>query len=547
MRSLKMNVTNFIHLISEMNNKEGVTHNTSIDNSQIAGVLESLSNYDQVVGEWLDAKNENRQEFLENPLAALSKIPSLESKDVNSILSLLQSMQKPNMVGDEQENPYADESSEYFPPTTNYTNSWDMICATHVKQINEAFQKFFKYPKAIVYENDGIKVDMEVSDLDILEINGSYTTLQVSLSKMNIYMEVSHTNFTMNDVKVRANVKLEECEISTNDDALNKVDVILHVKDAESIKNIDFEATKPDNIGDFFWSSIVTYMNYTIEKYLTEAINKPYTLFSFELKEEKKEKLDWIIPNEARFSGAESASKNPDDDFVAIYAQTINPMSNTLALDIKSDIVPNGNFVVCGFSQHIAMEYIFMPAFNAALNKMYGTNENIFIYDVTKKAIINKKKFTVTSDGENADLNNTEVKMTDKGLHFETDFYAATTLFECEGRMKFNIYPQKKGAEIVFYTTKPIIDSRTSMTWKAYLISFFLMIIPPVGILFTAVLTMITAFANIFVDTIIPALTLEVDIPVDWKHINIVSIDKLKISDGILIEFISNVCDNTTT
>ena len=73
------------------------------------------------------------------------------------------------------------------------------------------------------------------------------------------------------------------------------------------------------------------------------------------------------------------------------------------------------------------------------------------------------------------------------------------------------------------------------------------MIIPPVGILFTAVLTMITAFANIFVDTIIPALTLEVDIPVDWKHINIVSIDKLKISDGILIEFISNVCDNTTT
>ena len=278
-----MNVTNFIHLISEMNNKEGVTQNTSIDNSQIAGVLESLSNYDQVVGEWLDAKKENRQEFLENPLAALSKIPSLESKDVNSILSLLQSMQKPNMVGDEQENPYADESSEYFPPTTNYTNSWDMICATHVKQINEAFQKFFKYPKAIVYENDGIKVDMEVSDLDILEINGSYTTLQVSLSKMNIYMEVSHTNFTMNDVKVRANVKLEECEISTNDDALNKVDVILHVKDAESIKNIDFEATKPDNIGDFFWSSIVTYMNYTIEKYLTEAINKPYTLFSFEL------------------------------------------------------------------------------------------------------------------------------------------------------------------------------------------------------------------------------------------------------------------------
>lgn len=530
---------------------------------QIKEIYNCLLSHDEAVRKWINQSSSNKKLFFKNPVKALRLVPDISRTDYNELVDKISSLNS-STHGEE----FCDGTSDYNPPSKAFTNGWDMISDAHLKQINDAFTKYFKYNKEdtlpIKVSNNefahfNVQMSYCVSSMNITKAVGGYVTMEISMPYCSINAKYAgpilsiddiqpwNMDLTLNNVTIEATIKLAEVHLRT-ESGQEKIDVQISIEndstseDDSTIKIDSFTADKPDNIGYFTWQGIQSCVAKLLTKILGKATcDNPYTIFSVLISSEQQNKYNWAIPKEMRFSGAEASSQVIDDYFIGVYAQTINDITDNLAITIDSEIAPKSDEAIVALSQEIAAQNIFTPAINAGIDKILNNSKenNIFYYDSNSKSIRSAVKYVISSEeAGDMELYDSEFKMIDDGFHFETKFSTTQYLMNCEGTMKCNLYAQvscteEQSVTIEFGITEPEVEVEASPSW----IMWVLICIPIVGMLALSFTAIFRGLADKLVDICLSPATFSVDIPIDWKNISIENIADIRISDGLLIRF----------
>lgn len=424
---------------------------------QIADIYNCLLTHDEGVRKWINQSPDNKKLFFKNPVKALELVPDISRADYNELVGKMKSLNS-SIHGEE----FCDGTSDYIPPSKVFTNGWDIVSAAHLEQINDAFTKYFKYNQEDTlpieinsdeFSHFDVVMSYCISSMNITGAVGGNVTMEISMSYCSINAQYNgpvlsiddiqpwNVDFTLHNVAIEATVKLAEVHLRTESEQ-EKIDVQISFENGSTIAINSFTADQPDDIGYFTWRGIEGCVAKLLDKIFNNATYaNPYTIFSVLISSEQQNKYDWAIPKEMRFSGAEAASQVIDDYFIGVYAQTINDITDKLAITIDSEITPGNDEIIVALSQEIAAQNIFTPAINAGIDKILNNSKenNIFYYDSNSKSIRSAVEYVISSE-ETGDLElyDSEFKMVDNGLHFETRFSTTDrlTVFASVDRIK---------------------------------------------------------------------------------------------------------------
>lgn len=454
---------------------------------------------------------------------------------------------------------------------TCFTNRWDMIYATTIGPLNKAFQIFFGKGNRVVTISraEGGEIQADIDSLAITDLNGTVCKLNCIIGKcslIDIPYDGDKVSCDITNIDADITIELTSTVIGTKDNG-DQMDVYLDLTDSKNVDNVTInKMDKPDKIGDKLWNYLIYCINEKIVDILAGALNNPYKVFSVSISEDTQATYDWVIPDVAKFSGAECGNGTLEDGFMAIYTLTLtdkNDLEKTdeklkkLSLSIDSGIIPEGDIFSVGISRPIFMRYLLLPMLYEALEpSLDGTDDEkkpdylvckdemddggLFIKDSWIESCRDYK--IKVEDYNDITLKNTKVTMTDGGFHFESDFSTEQYWIDFDGSIDFDIALVKETDKdgkvtLVAQSSKPNIDISSGPSWKLWLVLAAVALIPVIGMIISGITLVITSMLDKIIDFDLDSFSFEIKPPVKYTNIELEEPADIAVSDGVLVSF----------
>lgn len=376
----------------------------------------------------------------------------------------------------------------------------------------------------------------------------------------------------MYNIDADIEIELTSAVVTTKENG-DIMDVFLDVSNGSHEGSVKINgADRPANVPDFIWNVIMYTINEKLADLLINVLDEPYKLFSINVSADDQKTYDWIIPDVAKFSGANSATMELDDSFIAIYALTVEDKAGDndnklkkLSLSINSNIIPDGDTISIGISKPVSMEYVLIPLLYKALEpSLDGDDEekkadyltcvktkdssDLFVTDAWIESTRNYK-FKV-EDYNDITMENTKITMVDGGFHFESDFNTEQYWVNVDGSVCFDVSIVKGTDEngnptLIFKTSKPDIDISTGPSWKLCLVLAAVFLIPIFGMIISGLALLVTELIGKMIDLDVDEFSIPINPPVSYTNLKLKEPADVAISDGVLLSFSLEVSDDT--
>ena len=298
-------------------------------------IYESLMVYDSVMTSWIDAEEENRVKFRNNPLKAFLCATGMGKEEFQAMMSPL---------GDGKAlQTYMEDGNDFEleEAKTSYTNGWDIVNLTTVDMVDLVLKKIFgdgfwkSYSFKQEKKSTDITLQTHIATMEITALNGTLATIKMMMEECTVSGMLEGTVVATSVGEIKAGFQVELQQVSLETESGTILDLYLDVKAKDAIKNPSVEV-QTDN---FFIKCV-------LEEVLREGlkniinslpIDEPYKICSVEMDEGKLQKAGWIIPDHVSFSGSSVGLKDGGSkDEVAVFLKTLDKDINNLNLNLRT-------------------------------------------------------------------------------------------------------------------------------------------------------------------------------------------------------------------
>lgn len=522
-------------------------------------ICDSLMQYDSVMTDWINESEENKVQYRRNPLKTFLSVTGMGKSAFVDLMSPLANKEVLlKQVGDEEEFTLKD-------ATTDYTNGWDIVNLATLDIVNMAFSKLF---------SNGVKINVPITSEDkkadlILETNIDkfiFTDLNGALANMEIQsgnctlsgtLDGKDMDCTIGSIVITFQVKLEEVSLET--ESGKKLELYLDLKADNAIRSIIVDA----ECDSFILKCVLDEILPTVfEKIIGQIpIEEPYKICTVEIDEETQNKINWLIPDVASFSGSSVFDKDGvEKKEVAVFAKTLDKDLTNLFSKIESQFVDSRADGTLGIAERIILGYALPVCIASSLKIMEetsGTEVEIppMQYVESEKCLKIDKTITVEESGAVVNIKDFKIVSMEEGfrLSFSSDgnWGAGMVTFDATGfaDISLSFTKDESGEHLTATVSNPTLDYNIDIPWWEWLILALLIVsglfISFVGVIIAGILGTILGIASGIIDSIMKAiqengidgLPITVEIPIQWNNLKVLDIQSMSFSKGMQISY----------
>ncbi|EOS74671.1 hypothetical protein C819_02975 [Lachnospiraceae bacterium 10-1] len=517
-------------------------------------IYESLMVYDSVMTRWIDAEEENRVKFRNNPLKAFLCATGMGKEEFQAMMSPL---------GDGKAlQTYMEDGNDFEleEAKTSYTNGWDVANQVALNMINLVLKKIVGdgFWESYTFTQDDKSSDIifkaHIETMEVVEINDTEATMRMVMKECTASGKLERTDVdvTIGEIEVRFDVNLEEVSFET--ESGKTLDLYLDLKKKDAIQDPIVEVQIDSR-----------FIKYALEGLLADGIGKiinslpmePYKICSVEMDEEKLQKADWIIPDYASFSGTKVTMEDAEDKkIMAVFLKTLDKEVSGLNLDILKEIVDYDAEGTVGIAERLTLGHIIPIILTQALDddtvSMY--------YDEDKNYLSIDKTVSIKQSGADVKIKDLKVFSRENGYHltFNIDGNWGAGMIDITGDgycdIKLEFAKDEKGkAQLFASVSNPILNCSIDVPWWEYLLIFIAMLIPVIGQVIDVIICTILAVAMEVISSVfsdiqengIDGLPVDVVLPIKWNDMKFVDIKSIHFSKGLKISYSMKVAEES--
>lgn len=506
-------------------------------------IYECLMVYDSVMTSWIDAEEENRVKFRNNPLKAFLCATGMGKEEFQAMMSPL---------GDGKAlQTYMEDGNDFEleEAKTSYTNGWDIVNLTTVDMVDLVLKKIFgdgfwkSYSFKQEKKSTDITLQTHIATMEITALNGTLATIKMMMEECTVSGMLEGTVVATSVGEIKAGFQVELQQVSLETESGTTLDLYLDVKAKDAIKNPSVEV-QTDN---FFIKCI-------LEEVLREGlkniinslpIDEPYKICSVEMDEGKLQKAGWIIPDHVSFSGSSVGLKDGGSkDEVAVFLKTLDKDINNLNLNIEQQFADSDADGTLGIAERLILGHI-LPLILTQVNDGTASAE----YDADENCLKIDRVVSISQYGADVKIKDFKVSSRENGFrlafYLDGDWGAGMVKFHGTGYcdMKLEFVKDGKGeSQLLASVSDPKLDYGIDIPWWEYLIiaclaPFFIWVSDALLIILSVAVGVIKSIFSDIQENGIDGLPVDVALPVKWNDMEFVDIKSMHFSKGLHISY----------
>lgn len=518
-------------------------------------MYDGLMNYDFVMTKWLNEAEENRAQYKSNPIKTFLAVTGMKKDALIDMMSPLANKEVLSKRLGEEEDFTLEEAN------TSYTNGWDIVNLATLDIVNLALSKLFsdeiKINVPLVSEDQTANLNMEatIGEFKFDRIDNSLASMTMVLKDCTVSGVLSgdSINLKMNDITFTFQVELEQISLETESGKNLELYLDLHGNDV--ITNINVKVDCENFLLQCVLDEILPVMFQEIVKEL--PVNEPYKICTVDIDEETQNKMNWLIPDYANFSGsAVLDNEGVEKREMAVFAKTLDKNVDGLNLDIEQAFTDGSSDGTMGITEKIVLGYILPICISSAVKKDKSSAEvPPMNYDENENCLNVDHIITEESDGVTVSVK--DFKITSREGGFRLGFFVDGNwagMIDISGTgfldIRFTFTKDEDGGHLYATVSNPTIDYSMEVEWWVWLVMAVL-IITVFGIILAAMWGIILGVATAIIDNVMDAirdngidgLPFTMEIPIRWNNLQALDMQSMSFSKGIRMSYSMRVAE----
>ncbi|MBQ9989587.1 MAG: hypothetical protein IJP31_01390 [Lachnospiraceae bacterium] len=501
--------------------------------------------------EWLNDKEENRILYDKSPLEDFLSVTGMSKEKL--VEMMFPSDDKTKMIK------YLEEGTGDFTlPEAQvcYTNGWDIVNVATVDAINQILERVFG--KGVVLDipamSDIPEIDVNIeTTLDsfrITELNGSLADITTILKDCSLSGTYDGTpvNGKVKGVELSFQIMLQELILETEKGT--NLELYLSFKEVDTIKNINVKVDL-DTDSKIARALLNELMEAIAQKIISGiTANQAYKICTVEIDEQTQERLSWIIPEYARFSGSEIMTtdippvKIPE---LAVFAKTLDKNVADLPLDFAKQYADTTADGVLGVAERLTLGYILPEILAKAIE-----GEKVSArYDEKERCLIVNKEISYSQSGADFTVKDIKIYSREGGfrlrLRLDGNWGGGMVIFDADGYIDIKMeYVKDDNGEyqLIASIGNPEFEYDVNMSWWMKLI-IGILCISIIDAFIDLILGIVLAVAidtinSIFEDISengVDGLPVSFTVPIEWNNLKLLEIKSMRFSEGISMSY----------
>lgn len=516
-------------------------------------LYDGLMRYDSIMTNWINESEENKTKFRRDPIKTFLSVTGVEKSVFMDMVSpLVKREALSEQVGD-AENFTLDEAK------TSYTNGWDIVNLATLDVINMAFSKLFSngvkinVPLTSEEKKTDLNLEIDIDKFIFADLNGCLANMEIQFGNCTVsgVLDGNDIDCTLENLEITFQVALQKVSLET--ESGKNLELYLDLWADDAISNIDIKVECNNFFLKCFLDEILPDV---FEKIIGQIpIAEPYKICTVEIDEETQDKINWLIPDFASFSGESVFDKDGvEKKEMAVFAKTLDKDVANLNLNIEQQFADSRADGTLGIAERIILGYILPICIASTLKNMAASDAEVEIppmqYEESENCLKIDKTITVEESG--AVVNIKDFKVVSRESGFRLNFYvdgnwgAGMVNFDATGfaDIRLSFTKDESGEHLTAAVSNPTIDYDIEIPWWEWLI-MALLIISFWGAIAGIILGIILGIASGIIDSIMKAfqengidgLPITVEVPIQWNNLQMLDIQSMSFSKGIHISY----------
>ncbi len=514
-------------------------------------IYDGLMEYDSVMTDWLNESEENKAQYKRNPLKTFLAVTGMGKNVFTDIMSPLADKEALLKQVEDEEDFTLDEAK------TTYTNGWDIVNLATLDVINSVFSALFSngIEVSVPLKSDDqttvLKLKTVINTFKFTDLNGSLASMELQLENCTVsgVLNGDSIECVVGKIVITFNVELQKVSLET--ESGNSMELYLDLWADDVISDIDTDVESDHFVLKCVLDEILPQ---AFEKIIDQIpIKEPYKICTVDIDEKTQDKINWLIPDFASFSGSSVLDKNGvEKKELAVFAKTLDKDVADLNLNIEKQFADSKADGTMGVAERIVLGYILPACIASSLKKMEPPVEVPYMqYDENENCL--KIDKTITEEESGAVINVKDFRVSSRESGFRLDFYvdgnwgAGMVTFDATAFIDIRLSFKNDGTDggcLEVSVSNPTIDYDVDIPWWEWLIMAVLLF-SLVGIIVDVILGIILGVAAGIIDSIMKALQengidglpCTIKIPIQWNNLQFLEMETMDFSEGMHLSY----------